>query len=920
MPPKLKKRVASSLLVSDPKRVTRSQSRAPAPSGMPVSVEVSTGENLAMDASPETMLRYIQRQPREQQYHLLEQLNATMEQHEGHLLDLRAELIEYMESEKLWQYHLRQDIYEEVWSRAKLSVRQHQEQKDRIATAVQTITHHWGQDVWDRVFADQNAGYPTFSAIRAFAKECQDWNLASRIILSVYHYRMVKRTRGQRSATEILASDWRNAMKMLAELRAGNSELTADEVLYEHEHVAEHAKLMLPRLISLDTPLKKTLPQTRDEPLSPDIPTKQVTTTNPASVSVQNVANKALNLLSESLDVDDTVVSQNPTGNENEEQEAEPELEVIRPQDQPDDDEPTGNENEEQEADPELEVIRPQDQPDDDEPTGNEDEEQEADPELEVIRPQDQPDEHEASCKHCHNISADLIGDIERKDKAIPKIVATLARIMEEEGLDVDRDARLCYAHKKMLGGTIGLRLRTLTTERLDERFRMIWRQRANIAKLKTGKDTWAWFRASDRPPRAADNMGHFNYVHEEPECDFIDHDAIRDWLMIQSDGNWEKDGSVIIGDMFEWLFEEDTAHVVPISQLLTDEFDMYWHHLRQRGGQSNYGWLRNMYHGIFQQVVRQSPAYYLAYVALRQDHNHRLISYPYYTKYQQTGDSTSFRHIDLNIPQLVNNQRGYSLIQGSVSLDDEEPDDCTELLLGMHKHLKQWWREVSGRLERKGKKPKDGAVIVIRPEMWDKRDIRKYGVDFTPQPCHQGQARVSLPHLPHGALGPAKRSRRTILPWYMGIQEDHETLDTIEAGTWSQLSGAHRDLLPGPTSPSGLHNLFGQPPYAFPAAVPVTGLGPISDALVGRIRWDNPLVLQDLELLLGPLEQPRNQYIQEWIWKARVEIRLKMRIVEETERARFGDKSFFDCRDRRARAPTPDDPPPNAVPDAVSG
>ena len=864
MPPKLKKRVASSLLVSDPKRVTRSQSRAPAPSGMPVSVEVSTGENLAMDASPETMLRYIQRQPREQQYHLLEQLNATMEQHEGHLLDLRAELIEYMESEKLWQYHLRQDIYEEVWSRAKLSVRQHQEQKDRIATAVQTITHHWGQDVWDRVFADQNAGYPTFSAIRAFAKECQDWNLASRIILSVYHYRMVKRTRGQRSATEILASDWRNAMKMLAELRAGNSELTADEVLYEHEHVAEHAKLMLPRLISLDTPLKKTLPQTRDEPLSPDIPTKQVTTTNPASVSVQNVANKALNLLSESLDVDDTVVSQNPTGNENEEQEAEPELEVIRPQ--------------------------------------------------------DQPDEHEASCKHCHNISADLIGDIERKDKAIPKIVATLARIMEEEGLDVDRDARLCYAHKKMLGGTIGLRLRTLTTERLDERFRMIWRQRANIAKLKTGKDTWAWFRASDRPPRAADNMGHFNYVHEEPECDFIDHDAIRDWLMIQSDGNWEKDGSVIIGDMFEWLFEEDTAHVVPISQLLTDEFDMYWHHLRQRGGQSNYGWLRNMYHGIFQQVVRQSPAYYLAYVALRQDHNHRLISYPYYTKYQQTGDSTSFRHIDLNIPQLVNNQRGYSLIQGSVSLDDEEPDDCTELLLGMHKHLKQWWREVSGRLERKGKKPKDGAVIVIRPEMWDKRDIRKYGVDFTPQPCHQGQARVSLPHLPHGALGPAKRSRRTILPWYMGIQEDHETLDTIEAGTWSQLSGAHRDLLPGPTSPSGLHNLFGQPPYAFPAAVPVTGLGPISDALVGRIRWDNPLVLQDLELLLGPLEQPRNQYIQEWIWKARVEIRLKMRIVEETERARFGDKSFFDCRDRRARAPTPDDPPPNAVPDAVSG
>ncbi len=56
----------------------------------------------------------------------------------------------------------------------------------------------------------------------------------------------MKRTRSQRSAVEILASDWLNAMGMLSELKAGNSELTADEVLCEHEHMAEHAKLMLP--------------------------------------------------------------------------------------------------------------------------------------------------------------------------------------------------------------------------------------------------------------------------------------------------------------------------------------------------------------------------------------------------------------------------------------------------------------------------------------------------------------------------------------------------------------------------------------------------------------------------------------------------------------------------------------------------
>jgi len=58
-----------------------------------------------------------------------------------------------------------------------------------------------------------------------------------------------------------------------------------------------------------------------------------------------------------------------------------------------------------------------------------------------------------------------------------------------------------------------------------------------------------------------------------------------------------------------------------------------------------------------------------------------------------------------------------------------------------------------------------------------------------------------------------------------MGIQEDHETLDTVEAGPWSQLSPEYWDLLPGPASPSRLYNLFGQPPYAFLLSCKLLGL-----------------------------------------------------------------------------------------------
>lgn len=46
--------------------------------------------------------------------------------------------------------------------------------------------------------------------------------------------------------------------------------------------------------------------------------------------------------------------------------------------------------------------------------------------------------------------------------------------------------------------------------------------------------------------------------------------------------------------------------------------------------------------------------------------------------------------------------------------------------------------------------------------------------------------------------------------------------------------AAAHHALTPGPSSPSGLSNRYNTILYTFPAAVQLTGLGVISDALVG--------------------------------------------------------------------------------------
>lgn len=53
--------------------------------------------------------------------------------------------------------------------------------------------------------------------------------------------------------------------------------------------------------------------------------------------------------------------------------------------------------------------------------------------------------------------------------------------------------------------------------------------------------------------------------------------------------------------------------------------------HLRQVNGRPNRGWLRTMGYGLTQQLIRQDLEYWMLYLALRPDRNHRLVSFPYF-------------------------------------------------------------------------------------------------------------------------------------------------------------------------------------------------------------------------------------------------------------------------------------------------
>jgi hypothetical protein len=230
-----------------------------------------------------------------------------------------------------------------------------------------------------------------------------------------------------------------------------------------------------------------------------------------------------------------------------------------------------------------------------------------------------------------------------------------------------------------------------------------------------------------------------------------------------------------------------------------------------------------------------------------------------------------------------------------------------------MHKHIGEWWKRVNER-----GLAADGFVHRITEPMFTRQDAQDFKTQWMEVPCKQGAVRITLPHLPHGSCGPCIKLRRTMLPWFVGIQPDHRTLDTIESGTWDDLAKVHRDLTKQPISPSGYPNMYGAIPYRFPGTVVLTGLGALSDALVGRRRWDDPAVLRERDIVLGSDRKAANQFIVDWRKRALRLVVENMRDIMTAEQRAYDTRSYFYCKANGIPLADliDDDPPPDEMDD----
>lgn len=225
-------------------------------------------------------------------------------------------------------------------------------------------------------------------------------------------------------------------------------------------------------------------------------------------------------------------------------------------------------------------------------------------------------------------------------------------------------------------------------------------------------------------------------------------------------------------------------------------------------------------------------------------------------------------------------------MIQGSLSIDAEDKENCTIIFPKIHIRLENWWDRV---IERG--LATNGPIHCITASMLTAADQENFNTTWTPVPCGQGDVRIILSLIPHGSTRPTTKIRRTMLPRFVAVDKDHVGLEMENSGSYEEIARAHKNLETPPCSPSGFANHYGKLPYCFPGSVPLTGLGPLSDALVGRQRWDSPTVSRERDQVLGDQSAI---LIEKWRRTAIVKVLDAFHVVKEEEKHAFGPKSYF--------------------------
>jgi hypothetical protein len=302
-------------------------------------------------------------------------------------------------------------------------------------------------------------------------------------------------------------------------------------------------------------------------------------------------------------------------------------------------------------------------------------------------------------CRDQNSVLVKMMGKMaankKLSDPARVKLIDEYYRECRSAGKSTNR---VCYNHLQFLASKMGLKTRPCGQRTLHEMLYVMYAQKKDWGRLQANAVTGILFTAPFRGTPQNQDLKSYRYRPATVKAK-IHWGQVRGAMGVGDKYDEFKQTGTITLNIFEWVTEDEE-----LMAIIEEAYNMYDYHTRLIDGNPNLGWCRVMYHSVVQQLVRGDPLYWLWYAMLREETN--LISYPYYTKYTRPGDSTYFRHIDLNIADAVYTGRGVDIIQGSVSWDDEDDDNCTEMFEGFYRIIADYqaWRRYRGMSDSTGK------------------------------------------------------------------------------------------------------------------------------------------------------------------------------------------------------------------------
>ena len=96
------------------------------------------------------------------------------------------------------------------------------------------------------------------------------------------------------------------------------------------------------------------------------------------------------------------------------------------------------------------------------------------------------------------------------------------------------------------------------------------------------------------------------------------------------------------------------------------------------------------------------------------------------------------------------------------------------------------------------------------------------------------------------------KRTMRGILPGFIAVNKNGETLEQPHLQSVSGLAASHRIMALPLGYPKELQNEYKSAPLRFPAKGELGCLGLLSDALLGRREWGSADVKTKIKIVLG--------------------------------------------------------------------